>query len=103
MQTLADQLRIPVERPGVLETTAGGAARFAIRLRVDTAAESYRRRNRLQQRRSGVGKLRIGLRQYALAARRGGRMEVREGMSKVVLTIGPVSLRHKVDGQIELG
>jgi glycerol kinase len=29
MQTLADQLRIPVERPVVLETTAWGAARLA--------------------------------------------------------------------------
>jgi glycerol kinase len=29
MQTLADQLRIPVERPAVLETTAWGAARLA--------------------------------------------------------------------------
>jgi glycerol kinase len=29
MQTIADQLRIPVERPVVLETTAWGAARLA--------------------------------------------------------------------------
>jgi glycerol kinase len=29
MQTLADQLRVPVERPAVLETTAWGAARLA--------------------------------------------------------------------------
>jgi glycerol kinase len=29
MQTLADQLRLPVERPAVLETTAWGAARLA--------------------------------------------------------------------------
>jgi glycerol kinase len=29
MQTIADQLHIPVERPVVLETTAWGAARLA--------------------------------------------------------------------------
>jgi glycerol kinase len=29
MQTLADQLRVTVERPAVLETTAWGAARLA--------------------------------------------------------------------------
>jgi glycerol kinase len=29
MQTVADQLRLPVERPAVLETTAWGAARLA--------------------------------------------------------------------------
>ena len=29
MQSVADQLRVPVERPAILETTAWGAARLA--------------------------------------------------------------------------